>query len=130
MNGRDKMQEVFNDISPSVLMQNSRPISKAMMGNDDTKKELVRLEHVDLDYLEDFLNFGILALGKRREEDEADEAGMKSKAKILDSDWVLGFINDLSTENKIVLVQSIIAWFCHELALDCYDPYARLLRGK
>ncbi|ECD8206266.1 hypothetical protein GRK05_004836, partial [Salmonella enterica] len=94
----------INNIDGKILFEHYQYLTNAILGDDDTKKEFVKYEYYDLDYLRYYLEASIYFLGEARDEANRD-------VEIKDLNEVVEIINKLSNRAKVALAENIILWF-------------------
>ncbi|HGV3459390.1 TPA: hypothetical protein ACNGYW_006102, partial [Klebsiella michiganensis] len=87
---------------------------------EDTKKEFVKYEHYDLDYLRYYLEASIYFLGEARDEANRD-------VEIKDLTEAVEIINKLSNRAKVALAEHIILWFEDISLVGSYNTLFRFL---
>ena len=117
---KDKLSFI-NDIDASVLSANSGEISKAIIGDENTKAEFVKKGYEDLDYLEYFLDGAVSALGEVRREESLD-------LKIKDLRTAVDLINNQTKEDKVRLAMELISWFEHVSAQGLFNVLSNFFK--
>ncbi|MBG6247072.1 MULTISPECIES: hypothetical protein [Symbiopectobacterium] len=115
--------DFINNIDARVLFEHYQSLTEAILGNEDTKKEFVKYEHYDLDYLKYYLEASIYFLGETRD-------GANRDVEIKDLNKALELINNLSNRAKVALAGHIILWFEDISAMGAYNTLFRFLGKK
>lgn len=110
----------INNIDGKILFEHYQYLTNAILGYDDTKKEFVKYEHYDLDYLRYYLEASIYFLGEARDEANRD-------VEIKDLNEAVEIINKLSNRAKVALAEHIILWFEDISLVGSYNTLFRFL---
>lgn len=99
-----KNLDFINNIDGRVLYDNSRALSIAIIGDNETQNAFIKAGHKNIEYLDYYLDASIEGLGDSIIAHDLD-------LKIKDLNECLSLIKPLSFEERIQLAESLINWF-------------------